>query len=192
MGDESTAFGFDDMQELDMETLLNITKTAVSSDCIKLKPKPSIEKPDNRPELDCLIKIEKDETAVQSTSELLKAPSKLGVIFNQSRSFVQSNDSQFNTLLTQVHRPLSVAFLHSPPHCCTVFKFDTERPLVFDNPPQFKPAVPPLPKPRLASKMQPSKPIIFVGFTVLMDWSHQTLAYFVYRISSTFGNGKVV
>ncbi|KAM3182037.1 hypothetical protein ACTXT7_013206 [Hymenolepis weldensis] len=154
LGDESTTSGFDQMQELDIETLLNITKTPVSPDYVKLESKPSIEKPNYRPELDSLIKIEKDETAVQSAPELLKAPSKLGVLFNQSRSLVLSDDSQFNSLLTQVHRPLSVVFLHSPPHYCTVFKFDTERPLVFDNPPQSKPAVPPLPKPRLASKAQ--------------------------------------
>nr|CDS28822.1 eukaryotic release factor 3 (erfs) [Hymenolepis microstoma] len=156
---ETTAVDFEELQELDIETLLNFSKSPGSPDYVKPNPRPSIEKPNIRSELNFLVKVGKCQIEVQSASEPLKAASKLGVLFNQSRSLGQSNNSRFDALMVHVHRPSSIVFLHNPPQHCTVFKFDTERPLVFDNLPLSKPAVPPLPKLRLASKAQPIRQV---------------------------------
>ncbi|VDN96955.1 unnamed protein product [Rodentolepis nana] len=153
--DETTAVHLDEMQELDIGVLLNISKAPGSPDLVERNSRPSVIKSNTRPELNVLANVIKYRTEVQPISEPLKVASKLGVFFNQSRSLGRSNSSRFDALLVHVHRPSSFVFLHNPPQHCTVFKFDTEMPLIFDNLPQSKPSVPPLPKPRLTSKAQP-------------------------------------
>lgn len=90
-------------------------------------------------------------TEVQS-AEFFKVASRLGAFFGQNQSHERCLNDRLTELLGYAHRPWSVIFVHNRPHPCTIFKFDTKMPILFDNPPEPKLSVPPLPKSRAEMK----------------------------------------
>ncbi|KAM7538881.1 hypothetical protein Aperf_G00000048636 [Anoplocephala perfoliata] len=91
------------------------------------------------------------KTEVESL-EFFRVASRLGAFLGQNRFLERYLSDRFIELLSYVHRPWSTIFLLNHPRPCTAFKFDTKMPILFDNPPEPKLPVPPLPKARAETK----------------------------------------